>query len=103
MRTPTIEVRAIASKLGVDDATVLSMFGAEERNDSKKGIASKTSEKGCHLNETRATFIVNKNLLEKVKALAYWARVDIKDVIGVALSELIDRHERKHGIIKPRK
>lgn len=29
----------------------------------------------------RATFIINQNHLEKIKAFAYWERIQIKDVI----------------------
>ena len=35
--------------------------------------------------ETRATFIVQENLLEQLKDLAYWNRVTIKDVLNTFL------------------
>ena len=65
----------------------------------KKEI-TKTSQIGTKENETRATFIVNQELLEKMKSLAYWDRVLIKDIINQALEEHITRYEKKNGEIK---
>lgn len=36
---------------------------------------TKSSQEGTKENETRATFIVKEDLLEKLKAVAYWERV----------------------------
>ena len=62
---------------------------------------TKSSQEGTKENETRATFIVNEDLLEKLKAIAYWDRVLIKDVVNTALQEAIDKYEKKAGNIKP--
>jgi len=62
---------------------------------------TKSSQEGTKENETRATFIVNEELLEKLKAVAYWDRKLIKEVINTALQEAIDKHEKKNGSIKP--
>lgn len=62
---------------------------------------TKSSQEGTKENETRATFIVNEELLEKLKAVAYWERKLIKEVINIALQEAIDKHEKKNGSIKP--
>jgi hypothetical protein len=62
---------------------------------------SSSSEEGTKEDETRATFILNKDLLDKVKALAYWDRVLIKDVVNTALLDAISKHEKKNGDIKP--
>ena len=78
---------------------------AAEPKETKKPKAAKkeitkTSQKGTKENETRATFIVNEDLLEKMKALAYWDRVLIKDIVNQALEDHINRYEKKHGEIK---
>ena len=65
----------------------------------KKEIIN-SSQIGTKVNETRATFIVNEDLLEKLKALAYWDRVAIKDIVNQALEDHIARHEKKNGEIK---
>ena len=65
----------------------------------KKEI-TKTSQIGTKEKETRATFIVNEDLLEKMKALAYWDRVLIKDIVNTAFEEHISRYEKKNGAIQ---
>lgn len=62
---------------------------------------TKSSQEGTKENETRATFIVNEELLDKLKAIAYWDRVLIKDVINTALQETVAKYEKKSGAIKP--
>ena len=62
---------------------------------------TKTSQEGTKENETRATFIVREELLEKLKAIAYWDRVLIKEVVSTALEETVAKYEKKNGAIKP--
>ena len=62
---------------------------------------TKSSQEGTKENETRATFIINEELLDKLKAIAYWDRVLIKDVVNTALQETIAKYEKKNGEIKP--
>lgn len=62
---------------------------------------TKSSQEGTKENETRATFILNEELLEKVKAIAYWDRLLIKEVIDTALREAVESYEDKNGEIKP--
>jgi hypothetical protein len=61
---------------------------------------TKSSQEGTKENETRATFIINEDLLEKLKAIAYWDRVLIKDVINTSLAETVAKYEKKNGPIK---
>ena len=64
-------------------------------------VVTKSSQEGTKEKETRATFIVNEELLDKLKAIAYWDRVLIKDVVNTALQETIAKYEKKNGEIKP--
>ena len=66
---------------------------------TKKEI-TKTSQIGTKEKETRATFIVSEDLLEKLKAVAYWDRVLIKDIVNNAFEDYISRYEKKKGEIK---
>lgn len=50
--------------------------------------------------EVRATFIIDKNLLNNLKSIAYWDRLLIKDVLNQALNDYVDKYEIKNGIIK---
>ena len=62
---------------------------------------TKSSQEGTKENETRATFIINEELLDKLKAIAYWERVLIKDVINSSLVDTVAKYEKKSGAIKP--
>ena len=62
---------------------------------------SKSSQEGTLKGETRATFILRENLLDKVKAVAYWDRLKIKEVVNTALEEYLSRYEKKNGVVKP--
>ena len=64
-------------------------------------VVTKSSQEGTKENETRATFIINEELLDKLKAIAYWDRVLIKDVVNTALQETVAKYEKKNGDIKP--
>jgi len=63
-------------------------------------VVDKSSQEGTKVGETRATFIVREDLLDKLKSVAYWDKVLIKDLINGALQEFIDRYEKKSGEIK---
>jgi hypothetical protein len=71
----------------------------KEAKTPKKEI-TKTSQIGTKEKETRATFIVNEDLLEKMKSLAYWDRVLIKDIVNTAFEDYIARYEKKNGEVK---
>jgi hypothetical protein len=62
---------------------------------------TKSSQEGTKEKETRATFIVNEELLDKLKAIAYWDRKLIKEVVDTALQEAVVKYEKKNGDIKP--
>ena len=51
--------------------------------------------------ETRATFIVKEELLYKMKSIAYWDRVLIKDIMNQAMEDYVAKHEKKNGPITP--
>jgi len=68
-------------------STVLGEDKAPEttrRGITKRGV-TKTSQIGTKPNETRATFIVNEDTLENLKALAWYERKTIKQVLNEAL------------------
>lgn len=48
---------------------------------------SKTTQKGLPSGWTRATFIVEQSLNEKLKAIAYWDRLTVKEVMHEALTQ----------------
>ena len=58
------------------------------------------SERGTLPGEIRSTYIVRKDQVEKIKRLAYWESVKIKDILIQAIDELINRYESKNGELK---
>ncbi len=51
----------------------------------------KTTQQGLQDGWTRATFILRKRHLEELKALAYWERKTIKEVMDEALDFYLER------------
>jgi hypothetical protein len=88
------------------------LIGTDKPEQKKVGVGrpktqfkkiSKSSEEGTKENETRATFIVNEALLDKIKAVNYWQREGLfKNTIENALTAYVNAYEKKHGSIKPR-
>lgn len=66
---------------------------------TQKKVVNKSSEEGTKEGEIRATFIVNTELLDKVKSIAYWERLLIKDVINKAFGEYVSKYEKSKGEI----
>lgn len=84
-----------------------SLYGDQPDN-AKRGrpvtqnnFITKSSQEGTKENETTSTLIINEDLLEKLKAIAYWDRLLIKDVISTTLLETAQKYEKKSGDIKP--
>ncbi len=63
-------------------------------------VAKDTTEEGTLEGEKRATFIVKEDQLEKLKAVAYWERSKIKDVMSAALEKYLEAYEKKNGPVK---
>jgi hypothetical protein len=60
-----------------------------DKNLVQKTISEPISNKPS---EIRATFIVREDYLEKMKAVAYWDRLLVKDVINTAIGEYLHRY-----------
>ena len=64
--------------------------GAEDSKQSKQSLQSKPKkEQGLKDGWTRAAFIMRKERLEKLRALAYWDRKQIKEVMDEALASYL--------------
>jgi hypothetical protein len=53
------------------------------------GQPKKTTQKGLPAGWTRATFIIEEKMNEKIKALAYWERLTVKEIMYEALREYL--------------
>lgn len=58
-------------------------------------VSINTSQRGLHKGWTRNTFILRKEYLEKIKALAYWERKTIKEVVDEALGSYLKEKRSK--------
>jgi len=67
-----------------------------ERGRTMRTSKTKSSEEGLRKGWTRATFILRKDYLEKVKGLAYWERKKMKEVIDEALGAYLRGKKIKH-------
>lgn len=56
---------------------------------------------GLKEGETRATLILNEDIITKFKAVSYWDRVPLKVIMNNALNAYIISYEEKNGKIKP--
>ncbi|MFZ1323452.1 MAG: hypothetical protein WAT71_18020 [Ignavibacteria bacterium] len=59
----------------------------------KRKEITKTTQEGTYEGDIRATFIVKENRLEILKALAYWERKKLKDLLDEALLNLIESRD----------
>ena len=91
----------LSSLLGESTPAKLQETISPAKSANKSTEISKTSQIGTKANETRATFIVNEGALEKLKAIAYWERLQIKDVVASALESYLNTYEKASGPIKP--
>lgn len=72
----------------------------ESKVEREKDLNKKPEKKGKEpqrSDEVRATFIVKRRNLEKLKAMAYWERKLIKEELNEAIEDRIRSYERKKG------
>jgi hypothetical protein len=68
---------------------------ANERSVEAQKAQEKEFEEEMKTIDTRATFIINEYLLNKLKTYAYWERITIKDALKQALEEFFKDKEIK--------
>lgn len=67
-------------------------------------VTSKTQEVKQKIRETKSTFVVRYDQLDKLKAISYMERKMIKNVLEEALSLYIKKYESETGeIVLPKK
>lgn len=69
----------------------------------KDNIIREGSQAGLTEEFTRATFIVNVNLLEEVKNYAYTERLSMKDAINKLLGSSLESYKKNGGKLLDRK
>ncbi len=69
--------------------------------EDKKTPVITSVQRGLKVGETRATFIVKEDALEKIKAIAYWDRQNIKDIVQTAIDDYVKQYENAKGTVLP--
>jgi len=85
---PVEQVKRIKEK-SVEEKTLkvdTKKTGTIQRNSTQKGLPN---------GWTRATFIVKQELNDRLKALAYWERLTVKEVIHEALTQYMENKKVK--------
>jgi len=71
--------------------------GSESKKVPVKEV--KTTNKEKEVAERQVTFIIKESIHEKLKAVAYWDRKKIKEVVNQMLEDSIKKYEKSKGII----
>ena len=61
----------------------------EENVRTAEKVISRISQQGLKDGWTRGTFILRKDHLEKIKAVAYWERKQVKEVMDEVLGDYL--------------
>lgn len=93
------KIRAAAAAMR--KAEKIGKVGRPKRSD-KDNEAAPSAERGTKPGEARKTYLVNKQLAEKIEDIAYWDRKTTKDVIGDAMAAYVSSWEKKNGSVKSR-
>jgi len=89
----------MAKKNFVEGLNVL-LTPKEEATKKNKPVAKESVSSDNATEVTRATFMLPGELLSEVKAIAYWERCRIKDVVSEALAAYCVAYEKKKGKIR---
>lgn len=86
----------MAHKMHTSLQSILSLQSLQEEvRETATMVMDKSSQQGLRNGWTRATFILRNDYLEKIKALAYWERKKVKEVIDEALEAYLKGKKTK--------
>ena len=91
------EINAIKSAQTAGD---IPAFSNENSTSASVFLNIRATEASDLLQKNCYTFIVKESKLEKLKALAYWERMQIKEVINDVIEQYIENYENQNGKIK---
>lgn len=89
---------SVSEELQVSDE-LKEALNRERTKDVGRPRKGYSPERGTKQDETRATFIVNKVNLRKVKYISLMETRQIKDVVGEAIASYIEKWEQDNGQI----
>ena len=97
---PKIDVEKIQHPPSIINSVVDVENPPTDLEDRKTPVITSV-QRGLKVGETRATFIVKEDALEKIKAIAYWDRQNIKDIVQIAIDAYIKQYENAKGAVPP--
>lgn len=77
-----------------------SLMGDLSKRDNKE-VVHKIEPVESFEKEIKATFLISDALVEKLRAIAYWERILIKDIVHTSFSNFVKEYEKKNGSVKP--
>jgi hypothetical protein len=80
--------------------TLLGESGYKKPEKESKKTPSR--KEGLGQDEIRATYILPESYVEKLKLIAYWDRLSIKESATEMIKQYVDSWEEKNGSVKPK-
>ena len=85
--------------LGIEPTRKESEEPQDKRPVGRPRRKSSTSQNGLPLGETRMTFLVSEEQQDKLKYIAYRERLSLKQIMGDAIQNYLNRYEEMYGEI----
>mgnify|MGYP003558587303 CR=1 FL=1 len=85
--------------LGLESAKKEPETQQDKRPVGRPRRKSSTSQNGLPLGETRMTFLVSEEHQDKLKYIAYRERLSLKQIMGDAIQNYLNRYEEMYGEI----
>lgn len=74
-----------------------SLLGEGSENTVKENHSKDEKDKAI---EIRATIIVEADLFHEIKAISYWERKKIKDVVNESFKEYVEKYKKENNGLK---
>ena len=85
--------------LGLESARQAPETPQDKRPVGRPRRKNSTSQNGLPLGETRMTFLISEDQQDKLKYIAYRERLSLKQIMGDAIQNYLNRYEEMYGEI----
>lgn len=94
------KVKAVAKSRKDDDGSTVTKRKVGRPITNTRTI-TKSNQEGLSGDWSRVTYILREGTIEKIKGIAYWQRVQLKELVSQIMEQYIDDYEKKNGKVKP--
>jgi len=70
------------------------------KNLQSKLINNKDNTNDDNNKDIRTTFIINHDIISKLRSISYWDRTSIKNIVNEIFQNFLYDYEKKNGLIK---